>query len=235
MSPAADGSSANRLLAGLPEAERQRLLARAEPVTLPFGEVVAEPFQPLHHVFFPTGGFLSLITTIEGEPSLEVGLVGTEGMLGANLVLGVARSPTQAIAQGEGPALRLEAEAFQRELARAPALEGVVKRYLYVLIGQLAQTAACGYFHRVEARLARWLLMTRDRAHSDTFSITHEFLAYMLGVRRAGITEAASALQRRRLIRYHRGSLTVLDRRGLMAAACECYAADQALYTQTMG
>ncbi len=235
MSPHADGAAANYLLAGLPGPDRERLSKRAEPVTLPFGEILAEPSQPLDFVYFPTEGFLSLITTIEGQPSLELGLIGSEGMLGASLILGIARSPTQVVVQGAGSALRLGADTFHGELAQAPVLEDVVKRYLFVLMGQLAQTAACAYFHRVEARLARWLLMTADRARSDTFPITHEFLAYMLGVRRAGITEAASALQRRGLIRYHRGSLTILDRHSLMATACACYAADRDLYTRTIG
>ncbi len=225
----------NHLIELLPRSDRQRLLAACKPVQLVLSDVLCEPDQPTAHVYFPTDGFISLVTLVEGSPGVEVGMAGREGMLGAQLALGVAEAPWRALVQGEGSAWRLSAAAFKRELAQSPALQRGIKHYLYVLMAQAAGSAGCLRFHLIGQRLARWLLMSQDRAHSDSFHVTHEFLAYMLGMRRVGVTAAASAMQKEGLIAYRRGELTVLDRAGLEAAACGCYAADRHTYAQLLG
>src|SRR6267378_483842 len=207
---------ANSVLAALPPGTYRHLLSGLEPVALVFGEVLYEPGAPIREVYFPTDGLVSLLTLVEGRLALEVGLVGSEGMVGV--------SPIRALVQGGGTALRMSAARFRRELRRSAPLQRELYRYTHSLMAQITQTAACNRFHRVPARLARWLLMTRDRVRSDRFYLTHEFLSHMLGVRRVGVTEAASALQRRKLIAYHRGNITILDPGGLETASCACYA-----------
>jgi CRP-like cAMP-binding protein len=225
----------NHLIVMLPRPSRARLLAICEPVELELGTVLCEPGELAHHVYFPTVGFISLVSALDGEPGLEVGMVGSEGMLGAQLALGVGTAPLHAVVQGAGAAWRIAAAPFRRELGRSEPLRRALHRYLSVLMAQLATSAACNRYHYVGPRLARWLLMSEDRAHAAEFRLTHEFLAYMLGVRRAGVTRAAGDLQGRGLVRYQRGSITVLDRRGLEAAACACYAADRKAYDDLLG
>ena len=199
------------------------------------GEILGEVGMPTPYVYFPTVGFVSLVTVVKGRPMLEVGMVGREGMVGTQLVLGVETAPLHTVVQGAGAAWRIGAPEFSRELARNSALQRGLNRYVYVTMVQFASAASCLRFHQIGPRLARWLLMTQDRAGTDTFLITHEFLAYMLGVRRVGITTAASALQRDGLIRYRRGEIQVLNRRGLKAAACSCYATDREAYAKVLG
>ena len=215
----------NSLLAALPRKAYQQLAPALEPATLTFGEVLYEPGKPMRDVYFPGDCLVSLLTLVEGHLALEVGMVGREGMVGVALALGITDSPMRALVQGGGPALRMSAPRFRSELARNAPLQRGLNLYIHALMGQIMQTAACNRFHLVEARLARWLLMTRDRMGSAKFEMTQEFLAHMLGVRRVGVTEAAGALQRRRLIEYQRGSIEIVDQRGLERAACSCYAA----------
>lgn len=224
----------NHLIEQLPSRDRRRLLAIAEPVLLVLSEVICDRGEPLRHVYFPVDGFISLVTRVDGHPSLEVGMVGREGMFGAPVALGALSSPWQALVQGAGSAWRVAIGPFRRELADSEALQRSLDRYLCVLMAQMATSAACLRFHQIGPRLARWLLMTQDRAHAGSFHVTHEFLASMLGVRRVGVTLAAGALQRNGLIEYHRGLLTVLDRPGLEAAACSCYVADLQGYREQM-
>ena len=224
----------NHLIELLPRTARLRLLDICEPVELVMAQVLSEVGIPTRHVYFPTQGFVSLVTPVKGTPMLEVGMVGREGMLGIQLALGVKTAPLHALVQGPGAAWRIGAVAFRRELAHSSALQRALNRYVYVMMMQLASAASCLRFHQIGPRLARWLLMTQDRAHSNGFHITHEFLAYMLGVRRVGVTTAASELQRGGLIKYHRGEIQVLNRRGLEAAACSCYAADREAYKKVL-
>ncbi|CAH1043661.1 Crp/Fnr family transcriptional regulator [Halomonas sp. TD01] len=227
-------ADANHLLADLPTAERDAFMASCETVPLAFGEVLFQPTDTVTHAYFPINSFISQIVILNVDSRLEVAMAGREGMLGISLVLGVEEAPLLALVQGEGLALRINAASFQRLLLSSPVLHQRLKRYLYVVMNQLANSAACIHFHRIEERLARWLLMTHDRAKTDSLQLTHEFLAMMLGVRRAGITLAAIALQTRGLIRYRRGEIIVIDRQGLIEASCKCYADDCALYSKIL-
>jgi CRP-like cAMP-binding protein len=211
------------MLAALPRKQYRHVLAGLESVALAFGEVLYEPGERIRHVYFPNDSLVSLLTPVEGHLALEVGMVGREGMVGIPLYLGSDVSPVRALVQGAGAAMRMKSARFCREIRKIPQLQQEVSRYTGALMAQITQTAVCNRFHVVEARLARWLLMTRDRVRSDEFRLTHAFLGHMLGVRRVGVTKAARALQARRLIAYSRGKIRILDQEGLEAACCSCY------------
>lgn len=225
MSAAPPPAVVNQLIDSLPVKDRKRILQCCETVNLVFGSVLCEADQRFRYIYFPLTGFISLVKTVGSHQPLEMGLIGSEGMLGVTMTLGINIAPLRAVVQGAGTALRMTTSEFNEELRKSPALLRVLNRYLYVLMSQLSQTAVCTRFHEVEARLARWLLMTHDRAHADHFYLTHQYLADMLGVRRSGVSTAASVLQTKGLIRYSRGEITILDRAGLEAESCECYAA----------
>ena len=214
---------ANSLLAALPRHTYERLLAGFEPVTLVFGQILYEPGKPIRQVYFPTDSLVSLLTLVKGHMALEIGLVGREGMLGVPVALGVNASPVRALVQGGGTALRMGSARFRGEYRKHESLHKQVNLYVHERIVQITQTAGCNRFHPVEGRLARWLLMTRDRMGTNHFRLTQELLGNMLGVLRVAVTIAAGELQRRKLIHYSRGNISILDGDGLEAAACACY------------
>lgn len=211
------------MLAALPPKEYQRLLAFLKPVTLTFGTTLFEAGKPIPQVYFPINCVVSLLTTVEKRRQLEVGLVGYEGMVGFPLALGISVSPVRALVQCTGTALCMTSAQFRGEYAKSGPLHRESNRYIHNWTVQLTQIAACNRFHRADARLARWLLMTRDRTGTNDCLYTQEHLSNVLGVLRSAVTIAAGNLQRRKLISYHRGKINILDAKGLEAAACSCY------------
>jgi CRP-like cAMP-binding protein len=213
----------NQLLAALPPKEYQRLQPDLEQVALTFGTILYQPGEVMPYVYFPNQGIVSLLSTVEERSPLEVGMVGSEGMVGIGIFLGVSTSLNRALVQGTGTAMRMKAIVLRREIKQQTPLPDLLRRYTHSLLAQISQGAVCNHFHRVEERLARWLLMTQDRLRSDEFRLTQEFLSDMLGVRREGVVRAARVLQREKLITYVRGQIQILNRAGLEAAACQCY------------
>lgn len=221
---------ANTLLAGIGSAKRSALLKLLKPAALVSGDVLYEANTTIRHIYFPVDCLVSLLAPLKGHLALEVGVVGSEGMIGVPLALGMRTSLVQATVQGSGSALRMGAQAFHDELPRQPALRLQIDRYVYSLFAQLTQTAACNVFHTVEARCARWLLVARDRMQNDELELTQEVLAQLLGVRRVGVTVAAGNLQRSGAIAYARGHIVILDAQRLSEAACECYGVVRNVY-----
>ena len=214
---------ANRLLATLPKKEYERLLPSLEEIPLLFEKVLYEAGEVILDVYFPTSGIVSLLAAVEDRATLEVGLVGREGMVGLPVFMEVKTSSNRAVVQGAGSALKMKAKAFRKECNDGGSLPRLLRRYTHSLLTQISQTAVCNRFHPIDARLARWLLMTRDRMGADEFQLTQEFLSNMLGVRREGVNKAAGTLQQQDLISYSRGALTILNGAGLEAIACKCY------------
>jgi len=232
---AAGAPGANRLMAALGEPDRAGLLALCDLVDLRLGQVLVRADRRTTHAYFPLDAIVSLGIAAAGQARcLEVALVGPEGMIGLPLLLGSTASSLRATVVKPGASWRLAAAPLRAQLRSSEALCRVMQRFVLVSLAQLAQAAWCARYHRLEARLARWLLMTQDRAPREPLLATHEELAAALGVRRAGVTRAAASLQQRHLIAYHRGVLKLLDRPGLQAAACACYAADCASYENLM-
>jgi CRP-like cAMP-binding protein len=224
----------NTLIDALPRAARNRLLSICEPVDLVSGNIVSGSDSTARHVYFPTGSIISLMTSSKDSPVLEVGMVGSEGMLGLQVVLAAGSVPLQANVRGPGSAWRVATEPFNRELAGSRALQQSLNCYLQVTLLQFTSEARCVRFHQINQRLARWLLMTHDRTHADSFSVTQALMAHLMGVRRVGIAKAAGTLQRKGFIRYVRGVLTIVDRKALESESCSCYETARANYARFM-
>ena len=218
------GPLQNKLLAALPDAEWQRWLPKLEAVPLPLGSVLYESGGTLSHVYFPTTAIVSLLYVMESGASAEIAVVGNEGLVGISLFMGGDSTPSRAVVQSAGQGYRLVAAAMQEEFDRAGAAMHLLLRYTQALITQMAQTAVCNRHHSLDQQLCRWLLLSLDRLQGNELKMTQELIANMLGVRREGVTEGATRLQQAGLIRYARGHITVLDRAGLEARTCECYA-----------
>jgi CRP-like cAMP-binding protein len=225
----------NYLLNSLRRKDRALLVGLSETVPLTSGDTLCEPSQPIRHVYFPISGIVSQLFPVDTRENMELALVGREGMLGLPKLLGMNIAVMTAIVQGSGTALRIDAAAFSREIDRLPELRRQLHRYVYVVLAQLALTSSCARFHALDARLARSLLMTHDRANYGSFHLTHKFLGQMLGVRRVGVTKAAGRLQKRKIVSYSRGNITVLNRAGLEKASCSCYCAGENTYRQILG
>jgi CRP-like cAMP-binding protein len=213
----------NRLIDALPGEDRDRLLSGAVEVPLERGQLLYERHEQVRTVYFPVSAVASLLVLLEDGGTVEMATIGREGLVGISVYLGDEPSQARAIAQIPGTAFRVDSYAFRSEVERSPALAGLLQRYTLALIGLMGQTVACNRMHTIEQRSARWLLMTQDRIDAAEVPLTQEFLAYMLGVRRQSVTEAAGRLQERDLIRYRRGTVTIVDREGLIRSACECY------------
>src|SRR5512132_2186835 len=213
----------SHLLAALPAAEFDRLSPHLELVPMPLGEALYESGGHLNHVYFPTTSIVSLLYVLADGASAEIAVVGNEGILGISLFMGGETTPSRAVVQSAGYGFRLKAQLLQQEFNRAGPVQHLLLRYTQALITQMAQTAVCNRHHSVEQQLCRWLLLSLDRLSSSELIMTQELIANMLGVRREGVTEAAGHLQAAGLIRYQRGKITVIDRRGLERRSCECY------------
>tara|TARA_B110000438_G_scaffold280261_1_gene305365 strand:+ start:1130 stop:1903 length:774 start_codon:yes stop_codon:yes gene_type:complete len=224
----------NHLLNYLPIQERQLFLDVCTPVELVFGETLNIADEVIKYVYFPLTSFISSLVEVGEKQSLEMGLIGNEGMLGATLALGNPKAPMKSIVQGSGNALRMDATMFHHQVKNNLVISKLIHNYLYVLIQQLAQTGACNNFHEVKQRLARWLLMTQDRTNSEHLQLTHQFLAKILGVRRSAVTIAAGCLQRQGIISYNRGQINILSRSGLENSSCQCYFSSVNAYQKTL-
>jgi CRP-like cAMP-binding protein len=224
----------NLILAALPQQDFDWLRPQLETVSLGRKEIIYQPNTPIPYVYFPNSGMTSILTTMKNGKVAEVGVVGKEGMLGLPVFLGTDRSSGQSFSQVPGESLRMPADAFRAAIQRSQALTDLLHRYTQALFTQVSQSAACNRLHAIDKRCCRWLLMTYDRVEAGEFVLTQELLSAMLGVRRASVAEVAGKLQQAGWIRYRRGQLRILDRKGLEATSCECYGILRAEYERLL-
>jgi CRP-like cAMP-binding protein len=225
----------NRLLAALPREDYERILPSLGYVSFKLGEIVYESGGQMAYIYFPTNAIISLLYLMENGSSAEMGMAGKEGLVGVALFMGGNTMPNRAVVQSAGGAVRMKADALREEFARGGMFQRLLLRYTQALLTQMSQTAVCNRLHTIEQQLCRWLLLSHDRLDSDELVMTQELIANMLGVRREGVTHAAGRLQEGGLISYVRGRITVLDRRGLEAAVCECYKVVKDEYDRLLG
>lgn len=225
----------NLLLTSLPDDERERLRPHSERVSLGYGEHIIVPDEPIRHFYFPAGCLLSLVTTMHDGAAVESGIIGREGVSGIPVLLDAAQTTMPTFVQVPGEAVRVRADVIKEAYERSGEVRGLLNRYMHVVIVNGSHAAACNRLHRLEQRFCKWLLMSSDGVGSEEVALTHEFLAVMLGVRRAGVTEASVRIKRAGLISHRRGHFQILDRRGLEAAACECYRRTRAEYERLFG
>jgi CRP-like cAMP-binding protein len=233
--PSPCGPIENRLLAALGREDYERLFPRLEPITFALGDVLYESGRPMDYVYFPTTAIVSLVYTMEDGATVEMGLAGSDGVVGIALFLGGDTTPNRAVVQIAGGALRMPAQELQEEFKRGSSFQLLLLRYTQALLTQISQTAVCNRLHSLQQRLCRWLLLCLDRVRSNELHMTQEFISNMLGGRRESVTVAAGRLQDAGLINYSRGHITVLDRPGLEATVCECYRVVQNEFERLFG
>lgn len=230
-----DNALMNHLLAALPAEEFARLELSLEPVSLSLGEVIYESGEQLEYVFFPTTAIISLLYIMENGSTAEIGMTGNDGLVGVALFMGGSTTPNRAVVQSAGNAFRLRSKALQVEFHLSGEFQNILLRYTQYLMTQISQTAVCNRLHSVEQHLCRWLLINHDLLQTNKLIMTHDLIANMLGVRREGVSIAAGHLQAKKLIKYVRGTITILNRKGLEATACECYQVVKEEYDRLLG
>ncbi len=230
-----DDAHLNHLLAALPADEFDRIKKSLKPVSLALGEVIYESGEQLEYIYFPTTAIISLLYIMENGSTAEIGMAGNDGLIGIALYMGGSTTPNRAVVQSAGNAFRLRSKALKFEFGLSGTFQNILLRYTQYLITQISQTAVCYRLHTVEQQLCRWLLINHDLLQSNKLMMTHDLIANILGVRREGVSIAAGHLQKKNLIKYVRGTITMLDRKGLEEASCECYAVVKAEYDRLLG
>ena len=224
----------NVLINQLTKKDQESLLSDAELIQINLSQVICLAEETQEYLYFPVDGFFSLVQRIDDHPPLEIGMIGREGILGSEIILGMNNNMFGAIVQGSGEAWKINKTDFMDHFNKISELKNVIQKYLSIRIRQLGLSASCEHFHEIGPRLAKWLLMSQDRAQSSTFLMTHEFISLMLGIRRVGVTTTAADFKRKGLIEYHRGEIKILNRDGLIGEACSCYQVNRNIYSRTI-